>query len=199
VTLKQYKFLGIMGYYGFMLLFYLADIYYQTGGDLLIVGRCYAIFSIVIFFVLSTGEESLAAITAELNGPPPVTLADSMWKAAERTFFWGAFAFCAYFAYEERWWDAVCALGYPLWHAWLRLEMRRVNIHAGRLKPDIMWPVAMWISLASAVFGLFAMMLLGYGPYRDLGWGPVQIYPLFLSGGLTCFIVAFVGNGSKIP
>lgn len=197
-SLRFYKRLGIVLYYGAQLGFALADRFYQAGGLMTQMGRAYAAVFVLIVFGASTGEQQLPAIKAELYGAPTVTLPDMVWAGMERIIFWVSIAAAGYFFYKGQLWDALVALGFPAWKLWLRLEVRRLLIKSGEIRVPLLVRFLPLLLLNCALFFLILMAVSGGGPYRDLGWGPVQLYPVLFIAGTAGFLLALLAAGGKI-
>jgi len=192
MTLKDYKLIGLLFYYGFLILFELADGYYKLNGSLRLVGRGFAVAYLVAFSFFSTDGQSLEAIKAELESSRPAAQAGGMWDVLNRAVFWGAIAFAGFFAWRGRWWDAVCALGYPVWLGWLVLEVRRLEIGAGRRKASPLWQVFIWVSLGAVVLSLGSIVVSGAS--SDMWTTEV----VSLGAAVLCFLISFIGNGRVI-
>lgn len=198
ISIRAFKLAGIVGYYGAFGFFWLADRHYQTGGIITNVGYCYGVAFMVAAFLASTGEQRMADIQAELDGGPDHTLADKIWAAGDQAAYWGAILAAIYFAYNIRIWDAIVSLGFPAWRLWLVLEIRRLKIRSGELRPSAFWKTAFFGCAAFTLLMLFLMFFTGYGPYKDIGFGSFQIYPALFITGIVCILVSFIGTGAKL-
>jgi hypothetical protein len=196
-SIRQYKLFGIATYYGFIGFFELMDRHYHTDGAIAIVGYCYGVAALVLSFVASTGEQTMAAIKAELHGPPPATLSELLWSWADGIAFWLAVIAGVYFFFRARIWDGLVSLGYPVWRLWLLLEMRRLRIKSGETKPSFFWKAALGASFALVLFSLLLMLTGGYGPYKDFGWGAVQLYPVIFIAAIVCCVLSLIGTAGE--
>lgn len=197
-SIRAYKAFGVAAYYGAIGFFWLLDRYYQADGIFTRIGYCYGVAFMVVAFLTSTGEQRIADIQAELNGGSDDTLVDKAWAVADQAVYWGSVLAAIYFVYNIRIWDAIVALGFPAWRLWLVLEIRRLKIKSGALRPSGLWKIAMICSAVVTLFLFFLFFLGIYGPYKDIGFGSFQIYPVFFIAGIVCTLACLIGNGANL-
>lgn len=196
-SIRTYKAFGIAAYYGAIVFFWLVDRHYQTDGIFTTIGYCYGVAFMVTAFLASTGEQRIADIQAELDGGPGDTLVDKAWAVLDQVIYWGSILAAIYFICYVRIWDAIVALGFPAWRLWLVLEVRRLKIRSGALRPSGFWKIGMACSAAITLLLFFLLFLGVYGPYKDIGFGPFQIYPAFFITGVVCTMLCLIGTGAK--
>jgi len=197
-SIRAYKAFGMAAYYGAIGLFWLIDRHYQTDGIFTTVGYCYGLAFLVGAFIVSTGEQRLADIQAELNGGAGDNTADKLWGMVDRVVFWGSILAAVYFFRYSRFWDALASLGFPAWRLWLVAEIRRLKIKSGELRPSGLWKVALACSAAFTFLMLALMLFSGYGPYKNLGLGEFQLYPALFITGIVSSLLCFLGTGANL-
>jgi hypothetical protein len=197
-SIRTYKTFGMAAYYGAIGFFWLVDRHYQTDGIFTKIGYCYGVAFMVAAFLVSTGEQRMADIQAELNGGPDDTLADKAWAVVDQAVYWSSILAAIYFVYHVRIWDAVVSLGFPAWRLWLVLEVRRLRIRSGELRPSVFWKRAMACSAAATFLVYLLIFFTGYGPYKDIGLGSFQLYPAFLIAGIVGTLLFLIGTGAKL-
>lgn len=195
-SIRAYKAFGVAAYYGAIGFFWLLDRIYQADGIFTKVGYCYGVAFMVGAFLTSTGEQRIADIQAELGGGDG-TASDALWAAADQAVYWGSILAAVYFVYNIRIWDAIVSLGFPAWRLWLVLEIRRLKIKSGAITPSPYWKAGMAACATATGILLLLMFVAGYGPYKDIGFGPFQIYPAFFITGIVCTVLCLIGTGAN--
>lgn len=164
-------------------------------GVMLNGGRLLACVFAVIFFGAAAGGMSRAELLAQFSAPPDAPPADRAWALLQRVLLWGSCPAAAWSLSRGRVWEGLMLLALPAWALWIKIELRRLDLREGRLRPAGGWRILTGIAAAALAVSL-ALTVGGFsGPAVPVGATYYRLYPFIILISLPVLMVAGLMSG----